>query len=327
MVHGQEKKTTHQPILGLDVGGTKISVCLGNLQGKILANERFPTEGPEETCDRIAESARQLTANVSLCPVVGVSAAGPLSSREGRLLNPPNMPAWHGFEIRSALEQRLGQKVRLMNDANAAALAEWRYGAGRCTDTMIFYTMGTGMGAGLIIGGQLHEGLDDMAGEIGHLLVSSDGPVGFGRRGSIEGFCSGPGLSQLAVMKLTQARHEERDSLLFHLGKDYRLIDAEEIGKAAREGDSIALDVFHEVGLKLGQFSAFLVDLLNPEAIVVGTIGHLYADFILPPAREEIDRLAHPVAAERVRLFPAQLGQRTGDLAAICAAYPEGNEN
>ncbi len=215
------------------------------------------------------------------------------------------MLGWHGFPIRSALEQRLDLKVRLMNDANAAALAEWRYGAGRNIQTMIFYTMSTGMGAGLIVGGRLHEGLDDLAGEIGHLAVSADGPVGFGRRGSLEGFCSGPGLSQLAVMKLTQARHEERDSLLLHLGKDYRLIGAEDVGKAAREGDVVALDVFYEIGLKLGQFSAFMVDILNPEAIVVGTIGRLYTDLILPQARAEIDRLSHPAAARRVRLLSA----------------------
>ena len=314
---------TDRSILGVDIGGSKISVCVGSVRGEILASERFSTLPPEEACDRIAELARGLIVDRSLFEVVGLSAPGPLSSREGCFLNPPNMPGWHGFPIRSALERRLDLKVRLMNDANAAALAEWRYGAGRDTQTMIFYTMSTGMGAGLIVGGRLHEGLDDLAGEVGHLAVSSDGPVGFGRRGSLEGFCSGPGLSQLAVMKLTQVRHEEGDSLLLHLGKDYRLIGAEDVGRAAREGDVVALDVFHEVGLKLGQFSALMVDILNPEAIVVGTIGRLYADLILAPARKEIDRLSHPAAARRVRLLPAALGPLAGDLAAICAALPE----
>jgi glucokinase len=309
-------------IVGIDIGGTKIAVVVGTPEGEIIAREQFPSEparGPDEACDRIAAAVSRLPTSEAQ-EMVGVSAPGPLSSRLGMLLNPPNMPSWHNFPLRDALQQRLGRPVRIMNDANASALAEWRYGAGKGRQTMVFYTMSTGMGAGLIIGGRLHEGADDMAGEVGHLPVSPDGPVGFGRRGSLEGFCSGPGLSQLAIMKLHQARHEERDSLLFHQGKDYRLIDATDVGQAARQGDAIALAVYQEVGEKLGQFSAWVVDLLNPDAIVVGTIGRIFHDLILPYTRQEIERFAHRGPAQRVDVRPAALGQQTGDLAAICAA-------
>jgi glucokinase len=311
-------------ILGIDIGGTKISVCTGTQGGEILASNRFPTRldlSPLETCDRIARAAKMLTARIGdLHPVVGVSAPGPLSSRRGVFVNPPNMPGWHGFPVVTELEKRLGLGIRLMNDANAAALAEWRFGAGRGTETLIYYTMSTGMGAGLVISGRLHEGKDDMAGEIGHLQVSEDGPVGFGRRGSIEGFCSGPGLAQLAVMKLTQARHEERDSVLFAARKDYRLIDAVDVGEAARKKDPVALDVFAEVGRRLGELSSVFVDLLNPDAIVLGTIGRIHSRLIIPSARKVIRARCHPASARRVKILPAKLGERTGDVAALCAA-------
>lgn len=311
------------PILGVDIGGTKISVAVGSAAGEILASERFPSEvdkGPDYAMDRIALAVARLTRNMTIHDTVGVSAPGPLSSRDGIFLNPPNMPGWFEFPVKAALEKRLGLKVRLMNDANAAAAAEWFFGAGRGMETIVFLTMSTGMGAGLIIGGRLHEGLDDMAGEIGHIRVASDGPVGFGRRGSIEGFCSGPGLAQLAVMKLIQARHAGISSLLLNLGKDFRLVDAKDVGDAADKGDRVAREVFAECGRKLGEFCAMITDVLNPEAIILGTIGRIHEDLIIPPARAELDRLAHPRAAARVKILPAALGERTGDLAAICAA-------
>ncbi len=311
------------PTLGVDIGGTKIAVVVGTARGEVIAREQLATEpllGPEDACDRIAQAASRVSEGLELHEVVGVSAPGPLSSRGGRFLNPPNMPSWHGFEITAALESRLERSVRLMNDANASALAEWRFGAGKGTETMIFFTMSTGMGAGLIIGGQLHEGPDDMAGEVGHSRLERDGPVGFGRRGSLEGYCSGPGMAQLTVLRLIAARHDERDSVLFHLDKDFRLVDARDLGTAAKGGDAVALGVLKEVGKRLGQFSAQVVDLLNPEVIVVGTIGRVLHEYILPAARREIDGLAHPSSARRVELRPAALGEQTGDLAAVCAA-------
>ena len=311
-----------ESILGIDIGGTKIGLCIGDATGRLQKRQRLVTaelDGPEAACDAMAAGLAALGADACPEAEVGVAAPGPLSSRTGRFLNPPNMPGWHDFPIRDALESRLCRKVHLMNDANAAAHAEWRFGAGRGVDTMVFLTMSTGMGAGLIVGGRLHEGADDMAGEVGHLRLAADGPVGFGRRGSLEGFCSGPGIRQLAVTKLIQARHDERPSLLFDIGRDFRLVDMPEIGAAARSGDLVALDVFREVGERLGGFLAWVADLLNPDLVVVGTIGRIYADLILPAARRVLDAEAHPRAAERCRLVPAALGEETGDLSALSA--------
>lgn len=324
MTKARDEKTSGLvPILGIDIGGTKISVCLGTASGEIIESKRFPTDvlkGPDDACKRIKAAVDEIVRGSRIHDVIGVAAPGPLSSREGRFINPPNMPTWHDFPIKYVLEQKLGRKVRLMNDANAAAAAEWIFGAGAGCETMVFFTMSTGMGAGIVIGGRLHEGPDDLAGEVGHIRVAPDGPVGFGRRGSLEGFCSGPGIAQIAVMKLMQALHAQKTSALFDLDKDYRLIDAKDVGEAARQGDSIAIDTFREVGQRLGEFSSLMVDILNPDAIVLGTIGRLYFDLISPSARAEIDKWSHPAAARRVKLLPGALGDKTGDLAAICAA-------
>lgn len=315
--------------LGIDIGGTKTLVCVGDAQGRIHAERRFPTEvgrGPEDLTRRVAEIARDLEAEGGgpRPEGVGVSAPGPLSSERGVFLDPPNMPGWHGFAIAEHLQRALGDRpVSLMNDANAAAWAEWRWGAGRGTETMIFLTMSTGMGAGLVIGGRLHEGRDDMAGEVGHTRVAPDGPVGFARRGSLEGFCSGPGIEQLAVAHLTRARHQQRDSTLFRSGegRDFRLVTMPEIGAAAEAGDALALEVFAEVGQRLGAWLGDLVDLLNPDAIVLGTIGRLHFERIAPQARRALDAVAHPAPAARVRLLPAGLGEGTAAAAALAAIY------
>ncbi|MFT7618702.1 MAG: glucokinase [Planctomycetota bacterium] len=316
---------SNQSILSVDIGGTKTAVALVTLSGEILANEQFPTvveKGPEDLCDRLQVSSATLQ---NTCPTfeligVGVSAPGPLSSLSGCFLNPPNMPGWHGFPITEALSQRImGIPIELMNDANAAAYAEFKFGAGAGIQTMVFFTMSTGMGAGLIIGGRLHEGLDDMAGEVGHTLVAQDGPVGFGRRGSLEGFCSGPGIAQLATTKLTQAIHEERDSALLHLDKDWRLVDSMDVGRAAELGDEVAQDCLRESAARLGGFCADLVDLLNPERIVLGTIGRMHADLMIPVARAEINRIAHAKAAERVQIVPAKLADSLPCLAGAAA--------
>ena len=309
-------------ILGIDIGGTKLAVCLATEAGEILERLQFPTEterGPEAACRRLTEAAEELESRHGRAVAVGISAPGPLSSEEGRFLNPPNMNGWHDFPIARALSERLGRQVELMNDANAAAWAEWRWGAARDLSTMLFFTMSTGMGAGLVIGGRLHEGIDDLAGEIGHVRISADGPVGFGRRGSVEGYCSGPGIRQLTALKLHQAMHAQKSSELLDDEIDFRLLDLPRIGEAARNGDAVALDVFAEVGRRFGEFCSPMIDMLNPEMIVLGTIGRLFFDLIEPTARAEIDARCHERAARRVALAPAALGRSTGDLAAISA--------
>ena len=321
-----------QPVLSIDIGGTKTAVAVVEKSGTILWSTQFPTlveEGPPSLIRRVLEHLSAFSDppgghDIAGC---GISAPGPLSSSNGCFLNPPNMPGWHGFPIKAALEEALKLPCTLMNDANAAALAEFLYGAGQGSDTMVFFTMSTGMGAGLIIQGRLHQGPDDMAGEVGHLAVAPDGPVGFGIRGSLEGFCSGPGIAQLAVTRLIQARHRQEDSALFHLDRDWRLIDSRDVGQAAQAGDALARDCLEECAEKLGSFCALLTDLLNPDRIVLGTIGRIHQDIIIPTARRVVEERAHPAAARRLQIVPSRLGESLPFHAGAAAFFGEQSRN
>src|SRR5690606_15592063 len=136
---------------------------------------------------------------------IGISCGGPLDSRRGVILSPPNLPGWDRIPVVEVFQQAFKVPVALQNDANAGALAEWLWGAGRGSHNMIFLTFGTGMGAGLILNGQLYSGTNDLAGEVGHIRLAPDGPVGYGKAGSFEGFCSGGGIKQLATDRAKMA--------------------------------------------------------------------------------------------------------------------------
>ncbi|MCX7030111.1 MAG: ROK family protein, partial [Spirochaetes bacterium] len=195
-------------LVGVDIGGTKTAVVLGRLAGRepeILDRQAFPTEhgrGHGPVVDRICSTARAMLASRSIPPGelsgIGISCGGPLDSRKGLVLSPPNLPGWRQVPIVDLVSRALGAPARLQNDANACAVAEWRFGAGRGCRSMVFLTFGTGMGAGLILDGRLYEGPSDLAGEVGHIRLAEDGPEGYGKRGSFEGFCSGGGIARLA---------------------------------------------------------------------------------------------------------------------------------
>ena len=192
-------------VAGIDLGGTKCSVSLANAAGEILVHRRFPTPdaGFERVLPRICGTITTLLASQPAAELAatGVSSGGPLDSARGIILSPPNLPGWRNVEITRILEAELGAPSFLENDANACALAEWRIGAGRGTRNMVFCTMGTGFGAGLILDGKLYRGSHDLAGEIGHVRLTADGPIGYGKAGSVEGYCGGSGIADLARMR------------------------------------------------------------------------------------------------------------------------------
>lgn len=181
---------------GLDIGGTKCALVTGNDQCHVLSRFQVATRDYahwEEVLTALLEHAPQDPPEA-----IGISCGGPLDSRQGLILSPPNLPGWDNVPITAWLRQRTGAPAYLQNDANACALAEWRFGAGRGCQNMIFLTFGTGLGAGFILNGKLYAGANDMAGEVGHVRAAPDGPVGYGKRGSFEGFCSGGGIAQLS---------------------------------------------------------------------------------------------------------------------------------
>jgi glucokinase len=236
------------------------------------------------------------------------------------ILSPPNLPEWKRVDVRTPLEREFKVPVGLQNDANACALAEWHWGAGRGCRNMIFLTFGTGMGSGLILDGRLYAGTNDNAGEVGHMRLDPTGPVGYGKEGSFEGFCSGGGIAQMARSMAQDWLSAGKPSAICASREEIPGIDAERVGRAAQEGDELALAVFHRVGQRLGQGLAILVDVLNPERIIIGSI-YLRQQSILEPILMDVLRKEALEGPMNVcRILPAGLGEAVGDLASLSVA-------
>ncbi len=318
-------------LAGIDVGGTKCAVCIGEIEGagpdsqapRILGKRRFPTPAsPAATLDTFIKSLDDLLASLGRPPLraVGVSCGGPLDSRRGLILSPPNLPGWDGVDVLTPFRERFGAPAALQNDANACALAEWRWGAGRGCRNMVFLTFGTGMGAGLILDGRLYAGTNDLAGEVGHLRLEPDGPLGYGKAGSFEGFCSGGGIAQLARSMAAERLSQGEAPLFCPTPDDLPAITAEKVGQAAQQGDPLATEVFAIVGRQLGRGLAVLVDVLNPERIVIGSIYARQRALLEPPMLESLRQEALPLALSVCQVVPAALGERVGDFAALAVA-------
>ncbi len=316
-------------LLGIDLGGTKTSIALATEDMKIVARRRFATAeagGPYDLIGRIASDASAILrdaggpeASLAAC---GICSGGPLDSKRGIILSPPNLPGWDRIPIVDLLSDRFGCACRLENDADACALAEWKLGAGKGSSTMVFLTFGTGMGAGIIVDGRLHRGIDGLAGEIGHIRAAATGPEAYGKRGSFEAFCSGSGIAKMAQEAARRALF--RGSAVAYC-PDGKLagITAKAVAEAATRGDDMAISILARSGRRLGHGLAALIDLLNPEAIVIGSVFARCGEFLYPEAARAVAREALPVAARRCKIMPAALGEELGDYAALMVAAEE----
>ena len=328
-------------LLGIDIGGTKSAVVLGEHHGPeggltILARVAFPTEaarGPEHALGRILDGAEALLASspagagvAGRVRAVGISCGGPLDSRRGLILSPPNLPGWNGVPVVQAVERRLALPARLQNDANACALAEWRFGAARGCRNAVFLTFGTGLGAGLILDGRLYAGTNDLAGEAGHLRLAEHGPVGYGKAGSFEGFCSGGGLAELARSMVLERLQSGQKVSFCPDAAGLAGLSAQRVAEAAQGGDPLAREIFRVSGRYLGRGLALLIDLLNPQVIVIGSVFARARDLLWPAAEAELAREALPLARRACRVVAAGLGEQIGDYAALAAALPDSGE-
>lgn len=313
--------------IGVDVGGTKIAIVLCSEPPIILERVAFPTlpeQGPQRALDMIQKTIHHLIQKYGIGPAqiaaIGVSCGGPLDRVAGVIQSPPNLPNWDNVPIVSTLQREFGIDCRLENDANAGAVAEHRFGAGKGTQHMIFLTMGTGFGAGIIADGRLYHGVSDTAGEIGHVRLTSSGPIGYNKAGSVEGWASGGGMAQTAVLQVkTAIENGEVTSLAAQLIAN-KTLTAKDVADAARQGDAVAKRLIHSTAERLGEALAILVDLLNPELIVIGGLAMRFGDSLLAPARIVMQREALDVPANACKIVPAALGEQIGDIAAICVA-------
>ncbi|MDR1624103.1 MAG: ROK family protein [Tannerellaceae bacterium] len=319
-----------QFILGLDIGGTKCSVILGKEEDgllQIVAKKAFPTEtskGFAHTMHTIQQQIDALLHASALIPekiaACGISCGGPLDSAKGLILSPPNLPGWDSIPLVGIIEKRYGIQTSLQNDANASALAEWKYGAGKGFNNVIFLTFGTGMGAGLILNGRLYAGANGMAGEAGHIRLERYGPIGYGKAGSFEGFCSGGGITQLACSKVYEKMQSGQKVSFCPTMADLSTISARTVADAAFGGDELAKEIYRISGRCLGKALSVLIDLLNPEIIILGSI-YARAQQLLEPAMNEVIRKETiPYAREACRIVPAGLKESIGDYAALSVA-------
>lgn len=316
-------------LLGFDIGGTKCAVILGQVQqeeqplivDKIVLETNQPVMQMIEqlfiTADELLEK-NQLSIND--IAGIGISCGGPLNSKRGVILSPPNLPGWDNIPIVKMCEQRFRKKTMLQNDANACAIAEWKYGVGRNKSNIIFLTFGTGMGAGLILDGKLYSGTSDLAGEVGHIRLAPMGPVGFGKAGSFEGFCSGGGIAQLAqILVREKLQMGEKVSFCQSLD-DLPNLTAKIVADAAYKGDTLAMEIYKVCGEYLGRGLAILIDMLNPEAIILGSIYERAKSLLQLSMTEALKKEVLSDSLKVCEILPAQLGENIGDIAALSLA-------
>ena len=318
-------------LAGFDIGGTKCAVIVGreNPDGvpEIIAKERFATcDYPDpkvcigNMCRLLLQMLEKLNLQTSDIRAVGISCGGPLDPHIGVVQSPPNLPGWDDVPVVKLVKEYTSIDALLENDANACALAEWRYGAGRGTQNMVFLTFGTGLGAGIIANGQLLQGANGMAGECGHIRLAPDGPCGYGKRGSFEGFCSGGGIAQLGRFMAEKALQNNKPLAWCKSAADLPGINAKLIADAADNGDADAQEVYRQSGMKLGMGLSILMDILNCERIVIGSVFARSEHLLRPAMQQVIDEEALEHCAKVCRVVPAELGESIGDIASLAVA-------
>ena len=309
-------------LIGIDIGGTKLAAVIADRHGKILQKLRRPTaakKGPEHAVqllmDMVYETIDLAGSSRERISKIGVSCGGPLDAKKGIVYSPPNLPGWDAIPLKDLIEAEFHIPTTIENDANAGALAEWRFGGGRGHNYVLYMTMSTGIGGGIVANGEIYHGANDSAGEVGHQILLPDGPpCGCGKSGCLEALCSGPAIARRAqaavsaqpdtkILELTQGRIDR--------------VKSEHVLQAARAGDSLAISIMEETAYYMGWGIANLVNILNPEIVLIGTIAIAAGDLLLNPIRETVADMAMRRPAEAVKIMPAALGDTVGDLAAI----------
>ncbi|HYI15710.1 MAG TPA: ROK family protein [Thermomicrobiales bacterium] len=304
---------TRQFALGIDLGGTNLRSAVVTADGEIVFETHrptFATEGVDSVVDRIALAVREAAdeAGVASDVPVGVAAPGPLDPRSGIVHFAPNLPGWSNVQLRDRLQKMTGRPVVLGNDANAAALGEFIFGAGRGSQNMIYVGLGTGVGGGVISEGRLIDGAHGMGGELGHVSVDLDGPrCTCGSSGCIEAFCSTWSITHEAKLLVSSGRG---DAIL--AAAEDGTVGPRAVGAAAANGDPAARALLDRAGTALGAGLANFINIFNTEIIVLGGGVAEIGEPLLGPVRRAIDTFAMPVMRQGVRLIPSSLGLKTG---------------
>ncbi len=323
-----EIRTRKRPVLAIDLGGTKIIAALISPKGEILAKERHPTlaeQGLDSVVRRMFAAMERVLSlgNMRWVELGGISlaVAGAIDMEKGMITKSPNLPGWLDIPLRNMVQEKYKVETFLINDANAAALGEHRFGAGRGAENLVYVTVSTGIGGGIIIDGKLYFGATGGAGELGHMTIDVDGTRCYcGNIGCWEELASGRAIAREAIRRIKQG---EKSSLTEMVVGELGKITAEQISLAARNGDSLALEVIARAAAYLGVGMVNLVNIFNPEVIIVGGGVAKMGELLFEPARRMIKESAFPLLAQAVRLVPAQLGDDAGVLGAAVFAWQE----
>lgn len=310
-------------VAGLDMGATHLTILIANFAARALAEKEIPfdiADGPADCIRQADENLRSLLATLGLglpdLAAIGVGVPGPTVATAGMVLAPPIMPGWDRFPIRDTLEKLWGCPVSLNNDAELGVLGEWAYGAGRGEQNLAYIKVGTGIGAGLFIDGQIYRGATGSAGEIGHMTIDENGPLcTCGNHGCLEAMAGGKAIAAKARQSIAQNRRTELADI-----HPVESITAFEIAKAATRGDLVAQEILTEAGNQLGIAITSLVNLFNPNIVVVGGGVAQTGDLFLEPVRKVVLKRSLPAAAQAVRITTALLGKRSSCMGAVVQA-------
>src|ERR687886_487844 len=309
--------------IGVDVGGTKIAAAVVTPEGKILNEVRCPTQAvpPNRLMETIAEAIREAKDGFEVGGVC-LAVPGLILAAENKVVFSPNLHEIEDIPLDEEMGSRTGLSVTVENDANAAAWGEFRYGAGKDVDHQIFITLGTGVGGGVITHGMLLRGVQGAGGELGHVTIDPTGPrCSCGNHGCLESFASGTAIQRRA----REVANDQPRSALGRLAIDRQVL-GEDVTRLAREGDEAAISVLEETGRWLGIGLAGFVNIFNPEVVAVGGGASRAGDFILEPARKEVQLRARSPSRELVEIKEATLGPESGVLGAAALARGEDGE-
>lgn len=314
-------------VVGVDLGGTTINTGVVPWDGsRVLGRHTGPThaeKGPKHVVDRIIgmiresmrDAAREAGADADAIVGIGVGSPGPLDRATGTVIETPNL-GWRNFPLRDLVANAIGLPAELDNDANAATIGEWWVGAGRNVESVVGVTLGTGIGGGIVLGGKLFHGASDVAGEVGHMSIDSTGrKCKCGNYGCLEAYASGPAIAARAIEGLETG---EQSILPDLVDGELSRITAETVYEAVVAGDAYAQEVMRDTAKFLGSGLANLINILNPEMIVISGGVTRAGERLLEPLRNEVRRRAFRPAFEKCRIVTSELGSMAG---VIGAAY------
>ena len=307
-------------VIGVDLGGTNVRAAVVDKTGKIIGEGRTDSkamEGLEVTVVQIVQSIRMAVADASIklsdIAGVGMGVPGTHKSEEGIVVWSPNFKDWNDVQLLAPIVEQIGVPAYMGNDANVAALGEYAFGAGRGAKIMMMFTLGTGIGSGLVIDGRNYLGVTETAPEMGHMIIMADGGprCSCGRYGCVESLCRRDAIIDRAAQKAHLGRHT---SLLAKSGHDLRYVTPAMIAEAASEGDPISIETLEEVGYYLGIAVANAINILNPDKIVIGGGIAQAGDLLFAPIRRSVEVNALYAPLQVCSILPAELGDDAGVL-------------